>query len=127
MEALAAVGADDVTLAQSRLMQRLDLRDVNQNGMRLTDLAEQARVTKQTAGALIDQLERAGYVVRTPDPTDARARLVTLSDKGMTICREAGAEITRVEAEWREFLGERKFQQMREALLSLREITDPYR
>ena len=122
MEALAAAGADDITLAQSRLMQRLDPR-----GMRLTDLAEQARVTKQTAGALVDQLERAGYVVRTPDPSDARARLVTLSDKGLALCRTAAAEVARVEDQWREFLGDKKFQQMNDALLALREITDPCR
>ena len=122
MEALVAAGADDITLAQSRLMQRLDLR-----GMRLTDLAEQARVTKQTAGALIDQLERAGYVARTPDPSDARARLVTLTDKGLTLCRAAGKEVDNVEKEWREFLGERRFAQMRDSLVALREITDPYR
>ncbi|HJT93440.1 MAG TPA: MarR family transcriptional regulator [Mycobacterium sp.] len=122
MNALVAAGADDITLAQSRLMQRLDLR-----GMRLTDLAEQARVTKQTAGALVDQLERAGYVVRTPDPSDARARLVTLSDKGLTLCRTAGKEVAQVEEEWRKFLGERRFAQMRDALIALREITDPYR
>lgn len=127
MEALVAAGADDITLAQSRLMQRLDLRQVNSSGMRLTDLAEQARVTKQTAGALIDQLERSGYVVRTTDPTDARARLVTLSDKGMAVCRAAGEEIANVEDEWRRYLGERRFEQLRDALTALREITDPYR
>ncbi|HET6736662.1 MAG TPA: MarR family transcriptional regulator [Mycobacterium sp.] len=121
MEALVAAGADDITVAQSRLMQRLDLQ-----GMRLTDLAEQARVTKQTAGALIDQLERAGYVARTPDPSDARARLVTLTDKGLALCRTAGKEVDKVEKEWREFLGERRFAQMRDALVALREITDPY-
>lgn len=122
MRALAAAGADDITLAQSRVLQRLDPR-----GMRLTDLAEQARVTKQTAGALVDQLERSGYVARAADPTDARARLVTLSDKGLALCRTAGGEIAKIEAEWREFLGDKKFQQMHEALLALREITDPYR
>ena len=122
MDALAAAGADDITLAQSRLLQRLDPR-----GMRLTDLAEQARVTKQTAGALVDQLERAGYVVRTADPSDARARLVTLSDKGLALCRTAAAEVARVEAQWREFLGDKKFQQMNDALIALREITDPFR
>jgi DNA-binding MarR family transcriptional regulator len=122
MAALAAAGADDLTLAQSRLMQRLDPQ-----GMRLTDLAEQAHVTKQTAGALIDQLEQARYVVRAPDPSDARARLVTLSDKGLTLCRIAGEEVAQVEKEWREFLGERRFAQMRQALIALREITDPYR
>ena len=122
MEALAASGADDITLAQSRLLQRLDPR-----GIRLTELAEQARVTKQTAGELVDQLERTGYVVRAPDPSDARARLVTLSDKGVALCETAAAEVARVENQWREFLGDRKFQQMRDALLALREITDPYR
>lgn len=122
MEVIAAAGADDITLAQSRLLQRLDPR-----GMRLTDLAEQARVTKQTAGALIDQLERAGYVLRTPDPSDARARLVTLSDKGAALCRIAGAEAAKVEDEWRRFLGERRYAQLRDALSALREIADPYR
>jgi DNA-binding MarR family transcriptional regulator len=97
------------------------------DGMRLTDLAEQARVTKQTAGALIDQLERAGYVARAPDPSDARARLVTLTDKGLALCRTAGKEVDKVEKEWREFLGERRFIQMHDALVALREITDPYR
>jgi hypothetical protein len=33
-------------------------------GTRLTDLAEQALVTKQTAGFLVNQLERGGYVRR---------------------------------------------------------------
>lgn len=121
MAALAAAGIDDITIAQSRLVQRLDPA-----GMRLTDLAEQARVTKQTAGALVDQLERAGYVVRRPDPSDARARLVTLSDAGVRLCRMAAEEVDRVEATWREHLGDKAFDQLRAALIALREITDPY-
>lgn len=122
MAALARSGIGDVTVAQSRLLQRLD-----PGGMRLTDLAEQARVTKQTAGALVDQLERAGYVTRRPDPSDARARLVTLTDKGAEMCRRAGAEVARVEQEWRRHLGDDAYAALRAALLSLREITDPYR
>lgn len=114
MAALGQAGHDDITMAQSRLMQRLD-----PGGMRLTELAEQARVTKQTAGALIDQLERSGYVTRLPDPTDARARLVTLSDRGVEVCRRAGAEVGRVEAEWRERLGDTAFDAMRDALVTL--------
>ncbi|MDZ4267569.1 MAG: MarR family transcriptional regulator [Mycobacterium sp.] len=121
MAALAEAGIDDITIAQSRLLQRL-----SPEGMRLTDLAEQARVTKQTAGALVDQLERAGYVVRRPDPSDARARLVTLSDTGLRVCRMADTEVARVEATWRKHLGDKAFDQLRTALISLREITDPY-
>jgi DNA-binding MarR family transcriptional regulator len=122
MAALARSGVTDVTVAQSRLLQRL-----NPGGSRLTDLAEQTRVTKQTAGALVDQLERAGYVVRRPDPSDARARLVTLSDKGADLCRTAAEEVARVERQWRDHLGRESFEALRAALISLREITDPYR
>lgn len=122
MAALAASGVEDLTIAQSRLMQRL-----SSAGTRLTDLADQARVTKQTAGALVDQLERAGYVTREPDPVDARARLVTLSDKGACVCRLAAAEVARVERRWRKHLGDKAFDDLRAALISLREITDPYR
>lgn len=122
MAALAESGVTDVTLAQSRLLQRL-----SPAGTRLTDLAEQGRVTKQTAGALVDQLERAGYVTRRADPTDARARLVTLSEKGVALCRVVSDEVARIEHQWREHLGTRSFDALRAALLSLREITDPYR
>ena len=71
LEAVRAAGFDDVTPAQARVFQR-----IGPGGTRLTDLAEQALITKQSAGFLVDQLERAGYVERVPDPTDARARLL---------------------------------------------------
>ncbi|MGE2732451.1 MarR family winged helix-turn-helix transcriptional regulator [Mycolicibacterium vaccae] len=120
LKAIADAGFADITIAQTRLMQRLGT-----GGMRLTDMAEQARVTKQTAGALVDQLEQAGYVERRPDPSDARARLVTLSDRGAQVCRLAGTEISRVEDEWREYLGDSTFTALRDALVRLGEITDP--
>lgn len=97
------------------------------DGIRLTDLAEQASVTKQTTGALVDELERAGYVVRKPDPADARARLVTLSARGRRLCAAAASELAKVEAEWREHLGTEAFTALTGALVALREITDPYR
>ena len=83
VEAVRAAGFDDLTVAQSRIGQRL-----NRDGIRVTDLAEQAGVTKQTAGALVDELEAAGYVTRKPDPADARARLVVLTDQGREAVRD---------------------------------------
>jgi DNA-binding MarR family transcriptional regulator len=112
----------DLTLAQCRIAQRL-----SPHGIRVTDLAEQAQVTKQTAGALVDELEGAGYLLRRPDPADARARLVTLTDKGHALCARAAAEIATIEKEWREHLGTKTYGQLRDALIKLREITDPYR
>ncbi len=120
--ALAAAGFDDFTPAQARVMQR-----IGPDGTRLTELADAAQVTKQTASFLVDQLEKAGYVRRTPDPADARARLVRIAERGAAAQPVAAAVVAEVEAEWRAHLGDRRWRQLREALTSLRRITDPYR
>ncbi len=120
--ALAAAGLDDFTPAQARVMQR-----IGPEGTRLTELAQAAQVTKQTASFLVDQLERAGYVRRAPDPSDARARLVRIAERGAAVQPVAAAVVAEVEAEWRAHLGQRRWRQLREALTRLREITDPYR
>jgi DNA-binding MarR family transcriptional regulator len=119
--ALAAAGFDDVTAAQARIFQR-----IGPAGTRITALAEQAQITKQTAGALVDQLEQAGYVHRTPDPSDARARLVQIAERGRAALPVAAAVVAEVEAEWTAHLGTRRMAQLRGALLALREITDPW-
>lgn len=120
-EALAVAGFDDFTPAQARVMQR-----IGPDGTRLTELAEAAQVTKQTASFLVDQLERTGYVRRTPDPTDARARLVRVAERGLAARPVAEAAVAEVEREWRAHLGERRWTALRDALTRLREITDPY-
>ena len=122
LTALAAAGFGDMTLAQGRIAAR-----IGPHGSRLTDLAEQALVTKQTAGHLVDQLQRAGYVRRVPDPTDARARLVQIAERGQEVVALARRVEAEVEAEWTAHLGEEATAQLRAALERLREITDPYR
>lgn len=119
--ALAAAGFGEITLAQGRLLAR-----IGPEGNRLTDLAEQAQITKQTAGFLVDQLERAGYVERVCDPTDGRARLIRLADRGLRGTEIANAEAARVEAVWEKHLGARQMAQLRTIMTRLREITDPY-
>jgi DNA-binding MarR family transcriptional regulator len=120
--AMRRAGIDDITLAQARVAAR-----IGEHGTRLTDLAEQAQVTKQTATSLVDRLEAAGYVERVPDPRDGRARLVRLTDKAEALMPVARGEEQRIEKEWEAHLGPRRMRQLREALTLLREITDPYR
>lgn len=119
---LAAAGFDDITVAQARVLARVDAK-----GTRLTALAEQARVTKQTATFMVDQLERAGYVHRVPDPTDARARLVTFAARGLAAQRVARRTEAVVQEEWTRHLGRRTTARLHQILTQLREITDPYR
>ena len=121
-QAIAEAGFDDLTITQAKLLQRID-----PDGTRLTQLAASAQVTKQTAGFLVDQLERAGYVERVPDPTDARARLIRLTPRAAAATPIGAKVIKEIESEWTTHLGPHRMTQLRETLTHLREITDPYR
>lgn len=121
-DAVVAAGITDITLAQARVAAR-----IGPDGTRVTDLAEQARVTKQSAAFLVEQLEAAGYVERIPDPTDGRARLVRLTSRARPVIEAADAEVERVLAEWADHVGEDRLRQVHQTLRDLREITDPWR
>jgi len=110
-----------VTVAQGRVASR-----IGPDGTRLTELADAAQVTKQTAGFLVDQLEKAGYVERVPDPSDARARLVRMAPRGrevVALAREVEAEVRQ---EWEAHLGVEELVRLEQTMARLREITDPY-
>jgi DNA-binding MarR family transcriptional regulator len=57
-------------------------RFVREEGMRLTELAGFAGMTKQSIGEIVDDLADRGYVERFPDPADRRAKLIRLTEKG---------------------------------------------
>jgi DNA-binding MarR family transcriptional regulator len=119
--AIQDAGFDDWTLPQCRVFQR-----IAPGGSRLTDLADQAQMSKQSAGVFVDQLERLGYVRRVPDPTDGRARLIVIEPRGQ---RAAGVAMTTLDvilSEWEAYLGTRNFTLLHQILDQLREITDPY-
>lgn len=120
LEVVVAAG-HPITLAQARIFQRVDPA-----GIRLTTLAESAQVTKQTAGTTIDELERAGYLARVPDPSDGRARLIKITDRGREVIAIATREQIRIESEWHRHLGPQAWDELHRALTALREITDPY-
>ena len=63
---------------------------------------------------------------RVADPSDARARLVRITERGRLTLPLAAGVVSEVETEWTEYLGKRRMGQLREILASLREITDPY-
>ena len=111
----------DVTVAQARIAQR-----IADDGTRLTELAERAQVTKQTASLLVAALEREGLVERVPDPDDGRARLIRLSVRGRQAAQRAMEVVIGVEREWAEHLGPELTDRLREGLVRLREVTDPY-
>lgn len=118
--ALAEAGFDDMTRAQARLLAGIDL-----DGTRLVVLAGRARIPKQTALALVNGLEAAGYVERVPDPFDGRARLIRLTARGRSGLPIAAAEEARIEADWQTLLGTRRMRALRKALWELALTVDP--
>lgn len=109
----------DLPLSDARVFQR-----IGPDGSRMSELAEAAQLTKQTLTSIVDRLERAGYVTRQPDPDDARARIVTITDKGRELVELSIPTVTEVEARWEEHLGRARTDQLRRILADLREITD---
>jgi DNA-binding MarR family transcriptional regulator len=94
-------------------------------GSRLTELAEQAGLTKQAVGEAVADLEARGYVERVPDPADGRAKIIRLTPRGLDACRTAERLFAEIEAEWAERVGEVRLAALREALERIVESGDP--
>jgi DNA-binding MarR family transcriptional regulator len=88
-------------------------------GVRLTDLAERSRITKQSVGEIVSDLEELGWVERVPDPADKRAKLVRLTPLGQEVQDAARAAFAEIEAEWGERIGKKKVADLRAALEEL--------
>jgi len=85
-------------------------------GSRLTDLARGANMSPQAMGELVDELEQLEYVVRHPDPTDRRAKLIVLTPKGRDCIAAGIATIDGIEQQLTELLGERGHRELRRLL-----------
>jgi DNA-binding MarR family transcriptional regulator len=85
-------------------------------GTRLTELAARANMTPQAMGELVDDLERLGYVERQPDPTDRRAKLIVLTNRGRDCMRAAFEAISRIESGLDTLLGPQGLVRLREDL-----------
>ena len=68
---------------------------------------------------IVDDLQRLGIVERRPDPSDRRAKLITLTDAGWEAMRTAQAIIAQLEAEYAALLGPERFEAMCQSMQEL--------
>lgn len=94
------------------------------DGSRLTELAQRANMSPQAMGELVDELEQLGYVVRRPDPTDRRAKLIVLTTKGQACIAAGVATIDGIEQQLTARLGDRGHRQLRGLLTKLLDDED---
>ena len=114
---LREAGHPEVRVAHGTVMQFLD-----DDGTRVSVLAERARMTKQSMAELVAHLERHGHVERVPDPSDRRAKLVRPTSKGRKLFPVAEAAIAAAEQRWTEELGKAKMKQLRGLLEELNAV-----
>jgi DNA-binding MarR family transcriptional regulator len=88
-------------------------------GRRLTELADAASMSLSSMQELVDDLERRGIVERRPDPSDRRAKLIVLTDKGLAALAPAGSIIEGLEREYADRIGDERFEAMCLALNAL--------
>ena len=91
-------------------------RFLGEEGMRLTELATRAGMTKQSVGEIVDDLGELGYVERVPDPDDRRAKLIRLTVRGREAQRTGFAIFATLEERWAERHGADRLAELRETL-----------
>jgi DNA-binding MarR family transcriptional regulator len=89
---------------------------VDPGGSRLTDLADRANMTKQSVGEVVTDLEQLGYVQRDPDPSDGRAKIIRLTERGHEAQTFSWTLIDEIEREWAQRFGAERIAALREAL-----------
>ncbi len=88
-------------------------------GMRISDLAERAYMTKQALGQLANQLEERGLVESHADPTDGRVRLVRRTEAGRLACAVTEEKIAAAEDALRQAVGAARYDEMKQVLREL--------
>jgi DNA-binding MarR family transcriptional regulator len=88
-------------------------RFVREDGLRLTDLAQMAGMTKQSIGEIVDDLETRGYLERFPDPEDKRAKLIRLTAKGEKAQAIGFGLFAKLEQRWGKRYGVKRFAELR--------------
>ena len=103
----------DVPLALSNLAARSQVsaahihitRHLALEGSRLTELAQQAGMSKQAMGDLVDQCEAWGLVARVADEQDGRARRIRFTPAGLAWLQAFREAVAQAEAEFRAEVG----------------------
>jgi Transcriptional regulators len=83
-----SLGAQGLTTARAELIWRLH----EAGPMTQRQLSQVLRCTPRNVTGLVDALQSAGFVSRSPHPTDRRATLVALADRGAEMAAAWHAE-----------------------------------
>ncbi|HSS42627.1 MAG TPA: MarR family transcriptional regulator [Solirubrobacterales bacterium] len=101
-------------------------RFVQGEGLRLTEIAERAKLTKQSVGEIVDDLVQRGYAKRIPDPDDRRAKLICLTERGEAAQAHGRKLFAKVERRWAQRYGAERIAALRELLEEIAATDAPF-
>jgi DNA-binding MarR family transcriptional regulator len=120
---VSASGFNDLRPAHGNVLERLTFA----NEARLSAMAVAAGMTAQSMGELVDDLERLGYVVRSEDPADRRAKLVRLTAKGKRSTEAAAEAVAAAERQLQRQLGASRYSSVRAIVTRVIEVNQSAR
>jgi DNA-binding MarR family transcriptional regulator len=109
---LNAAGFEELRVAHMAVLQF-----PGPDGVRPGVLAERAGMSKQAMNQLLRSLEGLGYLARSSDPDEGRARIVHLTKRGRAAYGKIHVILRDIEREWSAELGTRDFTQLKKLLL----------
>jgi DNA-binding MarR family transcriptional regulator len=95
------------------------------DGLRPSELAARNQLSKQTINDLLKDLEKRGYLKRSLDPTDGRARIVRLTERGWNLTQVISDMSFATEREWAQVIGKTRYDEFRSTLCELVSYTSP--
>ena len=114
----AAAGFAEVRASYGALLVPL----YEEDGLRMSELARRARLSKQTLTTMARLLERDGLIVREADATDARATRLVLTERARAFEAVAAGVLAELDAEVTDALGNARASQLKRSLLELLDL-----
>jgi DNA-binding MarR family transcriptional regulator len=124
MRAAASAGLDMLRPSHLTVLRVLDPRS---QGMRISDLARDADVSRQAIQQVVDDLERLGIVESKPDRDDRRARRVRYTPTGRRGYDRCMSEFSRLECELEAEIGASAIRRLKRDLAKLAARSQTFR
>jgi DNA-binding MarR family transcriptional regulator len=118
-ERFAAHGFPEVRPAYGSILIPL----FEEDGLRMSELARRARLSKQTLTTLVPRLERDGLTERRSDPSDGRAALVFLTPRARAFAPVAAAVLAELDIEVAHLVGPRDMAATARVLRALMDLS----
>jgi DNA-binding MarR family transcriptional regulator len=102
-----------------RLVHIALIRNVDENGTRISEIAKRAGMTKQATGQLVAEFVELGYIKLVPDPDDGRAKIARYTARGRRLLIAIVASIEATETIVASAIGNAELDGLKQTLAKL--------